>query len=36
MEILWATISIAVIVAVLGVVAWVFVIAPYVVPKRQR
>jgi hypothetical protein len=35
MEILWATISIAVTVAILGVVAWVFVIAPYVVPKRQ-
>ena len=35
MDIIWAVVTIAVVVALLGVAAWTFVIAPFVVPRRQ-
>ncbi len=35
MNMLFAVVTIGVVVAILGVTAWVFVFAPYVVPNRH-
>jgi hypothetical protein len=36
MHTLWTVVTIGVVVAILGVAAWVFAIAPLVVPRRRH
>ena len=35
MHTFWAAVTIGVVVAIVGVVAWAFVVAPFVVPNRR-